>query len=162
MNSTVLWLFNDMLSLKTDVNVPLPTVRNKPKKSWKNPYFMTTWKPLSRRAESGSGAGSGSADQELDRIRNSKYGFKDPDPYKNVTDPDYCSLLNSVMHTKTIAIRSTWVGFWFRNQVRIRETVLWKRGRLSCYGLIMILTFKIVRQFSLKWRVNSLLKSVKT
>jgi hypothetical protein len=41
------------------------------------------------------------------RIRNPEYGSKDLDPYQNVTDPEYCSLLSSVMYTKTIAVRGT-------------------------------------------------------
>ncbi len=31
MISTVVWLLNDMLSFKADINVPVPIVRNKPK-----------------------------------------------------------------------------------------------------------------------------------
>jgi hypothetical protein len=92
--------------LKTDVNVPLPTIRNKQKKSWKKPLFYDTLKAIAYKSRIRIGCRFPIPDQELDRIRNPEYGYKDPDPYQNVTDPEYCSLLNSVMHTKTIAVRT--------------------------------------------------------
>ncbi len=72
--STVLWLLN-LLSLKTDVNVPLvSTVISK--KTWGKSYFLlATWKSLKR------SAGSGSVIQW--------YGSAYPDPYQNVTDPEH-------------------------------------------------------------------------
>jgi hypothetical protein len=73
-----------MLSFKTDVNVPVPTVRNKHKKMKKLIFLLESGKPLPKRA------GSGSVIQYTDpriRIRNPVYGSKDP--YQHVTDPEH-------------------------------------------------------------------------
>ncbi len=69
---------NDFLSLRTDVNVP--TESNKQKKLEKNLFLLASWKSPTKRAGSGS------------RTVNQVYGSKDPDqdPYQNVTDPEYC------------------------------------------------------------------------
>ncbi len=68
MVSNVLWLFNDMLSLKTDVNVH--SVRNKQKKlrEYRTYFLLASWKPLAS------------------RIRSPVYP---KDPYQNVTDPEH-------------------------------------------------------------------------
>ncbi len=70
MISSVLWFLNDMLSLKTDFNVPLVT--NKQKTLEKIGILKVTAKK--RRL----------------RIRNTVYGFKGSNPYQNVTDSEYC------------------------------------------------------------------------
>ncbi len=54
MISTVLWLLNDMLSLKTYVNVP--TLGNKRKRKKKTHFLLASRKPLPKSA--GSGVGS--------------------------------------------------------------------------------------------------------
>ncbi len=85
--STVLWLINDFLSLKTDVNVP--TERNKHKNLEKKIIFCLLFlNPMTKRA--GSGSRSVSIIQCMD-----------PSPSQNVTDRDYwlriIRLLNSLM-----------------------------------------------------------------
>ncbi len=73
--SAVLWLFNDLLSLKTDVNVP--TVYKKKAKKLRNCINMK-------------------ATDEKSRMQNCNpvYGTKDPDPFHNVTDPEHCTFVN--------------------------------------------------------------------
>jgi hypothetical protein len=65
---------NDLLSLKTDVNVL--TEGNKQSKLEEKKYFLlASWKSLTKRA----------------RSANQVYRSKDPDPYQNVTDSEHCS-----------------------------------------------------------------------
>jgi hypothetical protein len=64
---TVLWLFHDFLSLKNDVNVPSKVISRK---------TISSMRKTGR-----SGAGYGSISQG--------HGSADPDPYKNVTDPQH-------------------------------------------------------------------------
>jgi hypothetical protein len=67
----------NLLSLKTDVNVPVPTVSNKQKNYGKNWFFVYICKATEKRAGSGS--------------ENQRYGSVDPDPYyQYVPDPEHC------------------------------------------------------------------------
>jgi hypothetical protein len=62
------------LSLETDVMYLQKVIS---KTNWEKTYFLLAfWKTLTKTA------GSGSVNQV--------YGSKDPDPYKNVTDPENC------------------------------------------------------------------------
>ncbi len=75
--STILWFLFDFLSVKTDVNVPSKSNR---KKLGKKTYFLSaSSQPQTKKAGSGSGAGSVSQ----------WYGPPDPDQYQNVTDPQH-------------------------------------------------------------------------
>ncbi len=77
---TVLWLLYDFLSVKINVNVPSKS--NKKKNLGKNNFLLASWRSLTQRAWSGSGAVSVSQ----------RYGTEDQDPdsYQNVTDPEHC------------------------------------------------------------------------
>ncbi len=74
-------LLNDMVSLKTDVNVPVPVpkVINKQKNLEKKTLFCWHLESLCLK------------EQDLDpgRICIPVYGSKDPDPHQNVTDPEH-------------------------------------------------------------------------
>ncbi len=70
----VLWLLNDILSLKTAGNVS--TVRNKLKSIEKTLFFVGILKATAKKRKI--------------RIRNPVDGSEDPDPYQNVTDPEHC------------------------------------------------------------------------
>ncbi len=63
---------NDFLSLKNDVNVPVPYSYLLKLNSRK------TWRSMSKIARTGSGSIS------------QRHGSPDPDPYRNVTDPQQC------------------------------------------------------------------------
>jgi hypothetical protein len=67
-------LFNDFLSLKTDVNVPTESIKQKNKK--KTYFLLASWKFLMK---------SGSISGCLNQV----YGSKDPEPYQTVTDPEH-------------------------------------------------------------------------
>jgi hypothetical protein len=58
---------------QTDVNVP--TERNKQKTKKENLFFVGILKTTDKKRRF--------------RIRNTVYGYKDPDPYENVTDPEH-------------------------------------------------------------------------
>ncbi len=77
------------LSLKNDVNVMVPSKRNKCKNWEKNNFLLASWRSLTKRAGSASGAGSGSSSGSVSH----KYGSEDPDPhpdpYQDVTDPEH-------------------------------------------------------------------------
>ena len=65
--------FYEFISLKNDVNIAL--------KSYKQRTFKTKKRSLTKIARSGSGSVS------------QRYGFANPDPYQNVTDPQHWILL---------------------------------------------------------------------
>jgi hypothetical protein len=68
--SAVVSLLNDLLSLKTDVNVSTVQAKNLEK----NLFFVGILKPLKKGV----------------RIRNPMYRPEDPGPYQNATDPGHC------------------------------------------------------------------------
>ncbi len=77
--STVLWSLYDFLSLKIDVNVPSKSNKKKTQKL----FLLSSWKPLTKRAGSGTETGSES-----------------PDQYQTVTDPQHCWLGFDPTHPK--------------------------------------------------------------
>ncbi len=66
-----MWLLNDFLSFKSDVQVHSKS--NKQKNLEKTSFFLTSRKPMTKKA--GSGAGSGAGSEFVTQF----YGFADPD-----------------------------------------------------------------------------------
>ncbi len=78
--STILCILSDFSSLKTDVNVP--SISNKQKKLLKILFVLASCQPLTKK-------------QDLDGsvIQCHCHGSADPDPYQNVKDPQHCVFL---------------------------------------------------------------------
>jgi hypothetical protein len=98
------------LSLKTDVNVP--TESNKQKNLEKTYYLLASWKSLTKRA--GPDAVQIRFWLRIQiRICKSVYGSKDPDPFQNVTDSEHWwpySLTCSAFLTASLFMFYNWLS----------------------------------------------------